>query len=164
MQVSVHAEVSLKGSHESQEKQNAVADAARLVRIKNDAILGWMKLKGELVRIPDVLGVGVDYRLDEKWTWVRPWVAEFLVDLGRDFETNYQRRFYVSSAVRTTQYQGLLQRINTNAAATHGNRGSSHPTGATIDITKIPGTRYINEYLKPFIYQYIQPWKCEKLF
>lgn len=143
-----HAEVSLKGSHESQEKQNAEADQAGLVRIKNDATLVSLKRSEELVRIPDTRGVAVDYRLNEKWAWIRPWTAEFLVDLGRDFEATFQRRFYVGSAVRTVWYQRLLQRINKNAAATHGNRSSSHPTGATIDITKLPLTSEELEWLR----------------
>ncbi len=137
----VHAEVSLRGTPSSQERENVEADRAGLLRIVNDAMLETLKRSGELVSVPQALGVAPDSRLLEKWAWVRPWVADFLLDLGRDFHEAHSNTFLVSSAVRTDEYQGFLRLINKNAAMTFGNRRSTHPTGATIDITK----RYLTD-------------------
>jgi hypothetical protein len=131
-----HAEVSLKGTHESLVRENFEADQAGLARIENDVMLEMLKRSGELVSIEDALGVKADSRLEKKWAWVRPWTSEFLIDLGRGFHDAHKSTLLVSSAVRTDEYQGFLQLINKNAAMTSGARKSTHPTGATIDITK----------------------------
>lgn len=130
------AQVSLKGTPDSLRRENAAAEWASLVYIEDDVMLATLKRAGELVPIPETAGVKIDARLDEKWAWVRPWVAEFLHDLGRDFHKVHQSAFRVSSAVRTVEYQGFLTLINLNAAPVTGDRRSTHPTGATIDITK----------------------------
>ena len=104
-------------------------------------MLELWKRSGELVRIPDVPGVKADRRLDERRAWVRPWVSEFLQDLGRAFHIAHQksaRRISVTSAVRTVQYQTMLKLVNHNAAPATGSERTSHSTGATIDITKLP--------------------------
>ncbi len=132
----VSAEVSLKGTHDSQRNENREADEAGLIRIESNEMLEILKRSGILVKVPRASGVETDSRLDEKWAWVRPWVAEFLTDLGHEFFTIHKTSLRVSSAVRTVEYQGFLQLINRNAAATFGDRMSTHPTGATIDITK----------------------------
>ncbi len=137
----VQAEVSLKGTHESLERENFEAEKAGLSRVENDAMLEILKRSGELVSVPDAPGVKPDSRLMEKWAWVRPWVADFLFDLGRDFHGAHSNTFLVSSAVRTDEYQGFLRLINKNAAVVSGSRRSTHPTGATIDITK----RYLTQ-------------------
>lgn len=131
-----HAQIGLKGTHDSQRKENREADEAGLIRIESDSMLEILKFSGTLVKLPSVAGAEVDYRLEEKWSWVRPWVAEFLRDLGHEFFTTHKASLRVSSAVRTVEYQGFLQLINRNAASTFGDRRSTHPTGATIDITK----------------------------
>ena len=140
LQTTAWADVSLKGTHSSQERENAEADRAGLVRIEDDTTLERMKRNGELMKIPNERGVKVDPRLLEKWAWVRGETATFLSDLGRDFDIAFGRPFLVSSAVRTMKYQWLLRFINGNAAAVNGSRRSTHPTGATIDITKLPLT------------------------
>lgn len=127
---------SLKGTHASLEQENQEADECGMTRIESDEMLQYFKSIGLLVRVPNTFGVRSDNRLDEKWAWVRPWVAEFLEDLGRDFMNDHQSSFEVSSAVRTFEYQNLLRQANSNAAPVIGNRRTTHSTGATVDITK----------------------------
>ena len=127
----------LKGSPESQIKQNAAADRSELIRIKDDTELETMKATGQLVHIPDTPGVRVDARLHERFRFVRPWVATFLVDLGKDFKERFGEEIQINSAVRTIEYQIEISGRNRNAAETTGEKRSSHLTGSAIDIAKL---------------------------
>jgi D-alanyl-D-alanine dipeptidase len=133
-----HGEPLLKGSPESQVKQNAEADRVQLVRINNDVELEEMKAGGLLVKIPDTPGVRVDERLPEHLRFVRPWVATFLVELGKDFKEHFGEEIQINSAIRTVEYQILISKRNKNAAPVTGAKRSSHLTGAAIDIAKLP--------------------------
>jgi uncharacterized protein YcbK (DUF882 family) len=127
---------SLRGSHASQKKQNKEADREKLTRIETDAQLQKFKQAGLLVQLPQNEAVQIDDRLEQKWRWCRPWTAIFLRDLGKSYFAEFHESLQVNSAVRTIEYQQQLHKYNGNAAGTTGDRQSSHPTGATIDIAK----------------------------
>ena len=133
----VSAAVSLRGSPESMAKQNEQADKEKLSRLWEKDLENFKKKK-LLVPIPDgKRGVIVDDRLQEKYSWVRPWTSRFLVDFRGDFEKNLNDVPQVNSAVRTVEYQRKLRKENKNAASAEpGPRQSSHLTGSTVDIGK----------------------------
>jgi hypothetical protein len=145
------AAASLKGSRPSQERQGEEAYASDLSYIENDAALERMKRAGYLVPIPVGKSLVVDERLEPKWHFIRPWTAKFLAEISSDFYAKFGRPLQVNSAVRTLERQKELRRSNGNAAALHGKRRSSHPTGAAIDLAKIG---YSTEELK---------WVAERL-
>ncbi len=129
---------SLRGSPESLEKQNRMADMENLSRIQDDAQLAKFIEQGLLVPIPEGVTIRIDPRLSEKYRYVRPWVSQFLIDVGKDFFERFKKSLWINSAVRPTDYQEKLRERNKNAAPTNGSKQSSHMTGATIDIAKIP--------------------------
>ena len=133
--------VSLRGSPASQERQNQKADEADLTRIKDSEQLNRFKRLGLLVPIRETQGLIIDPRLQEEFRFVRPWTQAFLEDLATRFYKKFSKNLQINSAVRTVEYQKDLRKRNRNAASTHGNRKSSHLTGATIDITKLGMTK-----------------------
>ncbi len=127
---------SLKGSAESMHKQNEVADESDLSRIKNEEELKKFIASGILVPLPNIQEVFVDERLDARYRYVRPWTKKFLLDLGKKFYAKFGEGLQINSAVRTQDSQRDLVKKNKNAAKGVGKKASSHPTGATVDITK----------------------------
>lgn len=125
----------LSGSDASQKRQNQVANADDLSRIEDDEQLERFKRAKLLVPIPSELVV--DERLPEKLRFVRPWTANFLEELNREFMAEFGHALQVNSAVRTKVYQERLRTINGNAATSDGDKMSSHLTGATVDIAKL---------------------------
>ena len=129
--------VSLHGSKKVAKHQNAVADKENLSRIANDAQLNRFIKNGLLIRLEDTVFIKLDPRLDKKYHYVRPWTLDFLNDLGMHFGAKFPNSsLQINSAVRTTESQKALRRVNGNAAPTDGPTQSSHTTGATVDIAK----------------------------
>jgi hypothetical protein len=127
----------LKGSLESLERQNLVAEAEGLERILDEDDLNDRIAQKLLVPVPTAAGMTVDERLPESHRYCRPWTANFLSDLTAAHATHFGRHpLFVSSAVRTVEYQRQLMGINGNAAAAEGDIVSPHLTGGTIDIAK----------------------------
>jgi hypothetical protein len=131
----LHA-ATLQGSHEKQYQQNAEADREGLSRIDDDAHLKLFEQAGLLVPLPEGKTIVIDSRLAPKWRWCRPWVAEFLRSLSREYFAKFKKPLRINSAVRTIEYQKQLCKRNANAAAPDGDRRSSHLTGSTVDIAK----------------------------
>lgn len=136
-----NAEPILKGSFESQQRQYAVALHYDMIHIVDDAHLEEMVSSGQLVKIPDTVGIKTDERLPENLRYVLPHVADYLIILGRDFYNKFGTEIQINSAVRTIAYQIGLRGRNRNAAPVVGERRTSHTTGATIDIAKLPLTK-----------------------
>ncbi len=135
-----YGEPLLKGSPESQIKQNQIADKSDLVRITNADQLEEMKRSGHLVQIPETRGIKIDDRLASHFRYVRPWVAIYLTRIGKDFHDRFGVDIKINSAVRTIEHQIHLSRRNKNAAPVDGHKRSSHLTGSAIDIAKLPLT------------------------
>lgn len=131
----------LKGSLESLERQNQIAESEGLERILDDDDLNNRIAEKLLVPVPVSAGLAVNPALPENRRYCRPWTADFLTDLAEDHEARFHRPLVVTSAVRTVAYQQRLMRINGNAAAAEGDIASPHLTGATIDIGKKGMTR-----------------------
>jgi hypothetical protein len=126
----------LKGSLESLEHQNNMADAEGLERILDEQDLSDRIAQKLLVPLPAVSGLTVDERLLETHRYCRPWTANFLTDLAQAHTAQFRRPLFLSSAVRTVEYQKELMLVNGNAAAAEGDIVSPHLTGGTIDIAK----------------------------
>jgi Family of unknown function (DUF5715) len=126
----------LRGSLESLTRQNELTSADGLERILDETDLANRISDKMLVPVPESSALEVSDALTETHRYCRPWTAEFLKDLSRDHSGMFGRPLYVSSAVRTVEYQKKLMRHNHNAAAAEGDIVSPHLTGATIDIAK----------------------------
>ncbi len=126
----------LRGSLESLERQNAMADGEGLERIEDESDLADRIAHNLLVPVPVSNILGINESLPENHRYCRPWTADFLADLAQAHAAQFHKPLQVSSAVRTVEYQKHLMGINGNAAAAEGDIVSPHLTGATIDIAK----------------------------
>jgi hypothetical protein len=127
---------SLRGSHESLQRQNERLDAEGLERIEDESDLADRIARKLLVPLPASSALAVNAELSATHRYCRPWTALFLTDLARAHEAAFHRPLEVSSAVRTMEYQKRLMEINGNAAPAERDIVSPHLTGATIDIAK----------------------------
>lgn len=140
----------LAGSKEVETWLNSQVDKLGMARIDDDVELYYLINIGYLVPIPE--NICVDSRLEEKWRYVMPQVARFLLELQEEFSQTFgEACFMVNSAVRTVPRQIEVtigsgtkkngnDKKNLNAAAVTGPRASLHLTGATIDIGKLDPT------------------------
>jgi hypothetical protein len=131
----------MRGSLESLERQNQMADEEGLERIEDEEDLADRIAHKLLVPVPASAALTVNGNLPENHRYCRPWTARFLADLARAHAAQFHSSFEVSSAVRTVAYQKRLMTENGNAAAAEGDVVSPHLTGATIDIAKSGMTR-----------------------
>jgi hypothetical protein len=145
----------LKGSHEILLHQNEVADRDGLTRIQDDADLERMRREGLLVALPLATSLQVDERLPVNRRYCRPWTADFLTQLSREFYARFQTPLQVNSAVRTVEFQQHLMHINGNAAPAEGDTASPHLTGQAIDIAKhglsMTQIAWLRGYLLPLV-------------
>jgi hypothetical protein len=126
----------LRGSLESLTRQNEMAEAEGLERILDEEDLNDRIAQKLLIPVPITTGLTIDARLPENRRYCRPWTADFLTDLSRAHTVQFRRPLFVSSAVRTVEFQKQLIQINGNAASAEGDIVSPHLTGGTIDIAK----------------------------
>ncbi len=126
----------LKGSFESLARQNERAEADGLERILDEDDLDNRIAQGLLVPVPVSGSLSIDGNLPENHRYCRPWTATFLSDLAHAHAAQFRHALFVSSAVRTVDYQEHLTHYNGNAAAAEGDIVSPHLTGGTIDIAK----------------------------
>ena len=127
----------LFGSHESLVHQNEMVEADGLERIVDDDDLNDRITHGSLVPVPVSSSLRINTDLPENRRYCRPWTAKFLTDLAHAHAAKFNgASLYVSSAVRTVEYQRRLRFTNGNAAAADGDIASPHLTGGTIDIAK----------------------------
>jgi hypothetical protein len=117
-------------------RQNDKSEADGLERIENEDDLADRIAHNLLVPVPVSSALTINESLPETHRYCRPWTASFLSDLARAHVALFHRPLYVSSAVRTVEYQKRLIGTNGNAAAAEGDIVSPHLTGATVDIAK----------------------------
>jgi hypothetical protein len=145
----------LYGSREVLLHQNEMADRDGLERVRDDADLTELRRMGRLVELPENEGVRIDERLPADRRYSRPWTAEFLSALARDYYANFQSALLVDSAVRTVAVQRRLLRTNGNAAPISGDTASPHLTGEAIDIGKsglsLVQIAWMRTYLQPLM-------------
>src|SRR5208282_2202991 len=123
-------------SHEALVAQNRLADQLGLNRFFDDSDLQEAVERGDMVSIQETQYVQLAHTLPLERRLVRPWVNDFLQDLGQKFYEQYHQPIQVNSAVRTYLVQVKLRRWNRNAAPVEGESASSHMTGATVDLQR----------------------------
>jgi hypothetical protein len=126
----------LLGSFASLARQNERTEADGLERIEDEADLNDRISRKMLVPVPVSSTLEINGNLPVNRRYCRPWTAAFLASLARAHAAEFHRSLYVSSAVRTVEYQKQLTKVNGNAASAEGDIASPHLTGATIDIAK----------------------------
>lgn len=126
----------LKGSHDVLVHQNVMADNDGLERMQNDADLQQARAAHLLVGLPQDETLHVNEDLPALRRMARPWTVMFAVDIAHAFYQHFHEPIYVTSAVRTVQYQARLQMVNGNAAGLWGDSASPHLTGQAIDMAK----------------------------
>lgn len=128
----------LRGSPASLERQNRMADADGLTRIKNNDGLRRFVNKGLLIPLSGRTGTyELDGNLAAERAYVRPWTRGFVEAFARSYSERFGGPIKITSAVRPVDYQVSLRRTNPNAARSDGPRPSVHPTGAAVDISKV---------------------------
>src|SRR5690348_13863252 len=141
----------LRGSRDSLLKQNSEIDQAGLQRIEDDVQLQQLEERGVLVPIQETQYLVLNPSLKENRRYARPWAAQFIDDLGREFYEKFHRSIEVNSAVRTAEQQRKLMRHNHNAAPAEGEIASSHLAGTTIDIAKRGLTRKQHKWIADYL-------------
>jgi hypothetical protein len=142
----------LKGSADSQLRQNEEIDRLQLPRIADDQQLLELERTQELVPIEETRALHVSASIKPEKRYARPWVIQFLNDMSQAYYKEFHQPLQVNSAVRTIEQQHKLRRSNGNAAPESGESGSSHLAGITVDLAKRGLTRtqhkWIEDYLK----------------
>jgi hypothetical protein len=147
----------LYGSRDVLLHQNQMADRDGLSRIEDDADLFDLRREKKLVALPIGEDLRVDDRLPLDRRFSRPWTAQFLAVLARDYYAIFHSPLQVNSAVRTVDFQRRLLRTNGNAAPAFGDTASPHLTGQAVDIGKgalsLTEIAWLRTYLQPLIAQ-----------
>ena len=151
----------LRGSYESLVRQNDKTENDNLERIQDDEDLADRIARGMLVPVPASQKLAVNQNLPENRRYCRPWTAAFLSDLARAHSSAFRRPIFVSSAVRTVDYQKTLMATNGNAADAEGDIASPHLTGATIDLAKKGMTRQQVGWLRHWLLPLQQAGKID---
>ena len=142
----------LRGSHESQLRQNEEIDRLQLPRINDQAQLEELERNQELVPIHESAALRVSPAIQPDKRYCRPWTNYFLQDMSETYYREFHVPLQVNSAVRTLEQQQKLRRHNRNAAPEVGDIASSHLAGITVDLAKRGLTRaqhkWIEDYLK----------------
>jgi hypothetical protein len=145
----------LKGSHAILLRQNEMADAEGLDRVRDDDDLDEMRQDKLLVPIPATAGMQIDERLPENRRYCRPWTARFLTALAKAHYARFHTPLQVNSAVRTVEFQERLLLTNGNAAPAAGETASPHLTGQAIDLAKhglsLTEIAWLRGYLLPLV-------------
>jgi hypothetical protein len=128
-------------SHENLLSQNYAIDQMGLPRIPNDSALKEMIEGEDLVPITHNQYVRVSPKLEAKRRFCRPFVDQFLQELGQEYYEQFHDQIQVNSAVRTVKTQMKLLRWNHNAAPAHGETESAHLAGVAVDLQRRGLTR-----------------------
>lgn len=81
-------------------------------------------------------GVALSPFLPSGRAYVRPWVADALTILEKDYFGTFHAPLQVNSAVRTVKVQRWLLRTDRNAAPWHGEVASAHLAGVAVDLER----------------------------
>jgi len=117
-------------------EQNAVIDGMGLPRIKDKKALAALVQSGDLVPVTENRYVHVNPKLEADRRFVRPWVDDFLQELGQEYFDHFEEPIQVNSGVRTMKTQMSLLRWNHNAAPVHGEKASAHLAGIAVDLQR----------------------------
>lgn len=124
-------------SHQSLLLQNQEVERLNLERVRDDQHLKSLVEYGELVAIEETEYVSVASNLPRNRRYVRPWVNQFLAEMGAAYYSEFGAPIQVNSAVRTVKVQNRLRRVlGRTAAPSKGETASSHLAGATVDLKR----------------------------
>jgi len=144
----------LKGSHDSQVRQNEEIDRLQLPRINDEEQLEELVRTQELVPIQETRALRISAAIKPEKRYCRPWTKQFVADMADAFYNEFHTPLQVNSAVRTAEQQLKLRRSNRNAAPEAGDVASSHLAGITVDLAKRGLTKtqhqWVVDYLKNF--------------
>lgn len=133
--------------------QNREVDRLHLERVQDDQQLKSLVEVGELVTIEETEFVSVASTLPRNRRYVRPWVNQFLAEMGAAFYSKFGVPIQVNSAVRTVRVQNRLRRIlGHTAAPSEGETASSHLAGATVDLKRTGLTRTQLRWVQTYLY------------
>ena len=121
--------------------QNEIIDKLGLPRIKDSKALASLVENNKLVPITENKYVRISPKLEADRRYCKPWVDDFLQDLGKAFYDRFEEPIQVNSAVRTIRVQMRLLRWNHNAAPVHGEKASAHLAGIAVDLQRRGLTR-----------------------
>lgn len=121
--------------------QNAAIDELGLERLKDDKALKAAVAADGLVSITSNEYVRISPKLETKRRFCRPWVDDFLQELGKAYFEEFEEPIQVNSAVRTVRTQIRLIHWNHNAAPAHGETASAHLAGVAVDLQRRGLTR-----------------------
>lgn len=141
----------LKGSHESQLRQNEVIDRLQLPRIADQDQLEQLISTHELVEIKETSALRISPVIESDRRYCRPWTNQFLEDMSAAYYKEFGVPMQVNSAVRTIDQQQKLRRHNRNAAPEVGEVGSSHLAGITVDLARRGLTRTQHDFMVNYL-------------
>lgn len=142
----------LKGSYESQIRQNEEIDRLQLPRIADQAQLEELIRTQELVEIQETPALRVSPAIERDKRYCRPWTNQFVQDFSQAYYKQFGVPMQVNSAVRTMEQQQKLRRHNRNAAPELGEVASSHLAGITVDLARrgltVQQHKFMEDYMK----------------
>jgi hypothetical protein len=126
----------LRGSPLKLAHDNRMADKAHLPRL-TEKKMRVEKKAGKLVPVRQTHAVHIDHRLAPEYRYLRPEATTFLLNFSGAYRTHFRQPLKLTSAVRSTERQEELKRVNGNAARGNTpNRRSLHTTGLAFDVSK----------------------------
>lgn len=141
-------------TREAQVEQNRVIDQYNLRRIENEAELAQAILQGTVVKIIPSSRLMVSDKIPKLRQAALPSTVRFLNQIAQQFYDTFKQPLLVTSAVRPLTVQRRLLRWNKNAAPLVGEIASSHPTGATVDISRRHMTAAQNKFMEQLLLEY----------
>ncbi len=151
----------LRGSRDVLVHQNTMANLDGLERISDDAQLDRLRSTRHLIDLPVSSSLRVNDDLPSNRRCARPWTALFAQDIARDFYARFHGPLWVTSAVRTVNFQARLLRVNGNAAGLSGDFASPHLTGQAIDFGKRGMTAAQLAWMRSYLLPLIQSGKID---
>lgn len=136
--------------------ENRMADEDGLERFSYKT-LGDAVKNGVLLGVPDSTQSYYLEISEERFRYLLPYAKEFDEKLADEFHKKFKRQLKFTALVRSTEHQLILETegiggIRSNAKSSVPSRRSSHPTGATSDISKkdlsFRGLRWLCQVLK----------------
>jgi hypothetical protein len=141
----------LKGSYQSQLRQNEIIDRLQLPRIADQAQLEELIRTHELVEIKETPGLHISAAILPDKRYCRPWTNQFLQDISEAYHKEFGVPLQLNSAVRTMEQQQQLRRHNRNAAPELGEVASSHLAGITVDLARRGLTKAQHKFMEDYL-------------
>jgi Family of unknown function (DUF5715) len=140
---------------ESLYQQNEAIDKLGLPRIKDSKALVVLISSNQLVPVTANKYVRISPKLEADRRYAKPFVDDFLQELGKEYYERFEDSLQVNSAVRTEKTQMRLLRWNHNAAPVHGEKASAHLAGVAVDLQRRGLTQAQIEFIQQRLQFYV---------